>query len=165
MSIGQSYAFWPSDWMPAPQQDSFSFQPEDLREPTETEVGAIVRPQFSSDILTADCTLALNRMQACWFEAFEWAMNRENLWFIFPVWYGGDIRDGMVMFKDRPKWTVEALVTTYKFSLLVQKRSLEMDQCLLDLLECWSPVETHSIASASADAVAAASHATDIGDL
>ena len=124
MSLGQDYAFWPDSWMPAPQQDSWSFQPEDLRQATETEVGAIIRPQFDSDILIADCTLVLNRMQSAWFEAFEKAMNCENLWFVFPVWYGGEIRDGTVMFKDRPKWTVEALTTTYKFGLLVQKRSL-----------------------------------------
>ena len=124
MSLGRVYAFWPESWMPAPQQDSWSFQPEDLRETTETEVGAIVRPQFGSDVLIADCTLVLNRMQSAWFEAFEKAINRENLWFVFPVWYGGELRDGMVMFKDRPKWTVEAFTTTYKFGLLVQKRSL-----------------------------------------
>lgn len=124
MSLGAAYAFWPSEWMPAPQQDSWSFQPEDLREITETEVGAILRPQFDSDILTADCTLVLNRAQSSWFEAFEKAMNHDGLWFVFPVWYGGELRDGVVMFKDRPKWTVEAFTTTYKFTLLVQKRSL-----------------------------------------
>ena len=115
---------WPSDWMPAPQQDSWNFQPEDLRETTETEVGAIIRPQFDSDILIADCTLVCNRMQSAWFEAFERKMNHENLWFVFPVWYGGVLRVGVAMFKDRPKWSVEALTTTYKFGLLVQKRSL-----------------------------------------
>lgn len=123
MSLGQKYAFWP-EWMPAPQQDSWGFQPEDLRETTETEVGAIIRPQFDSDILVADCTLVLNRMQSAWFEAFEKSMNQENAWFVFPVWYGGELHDGTVMFKDRPKWTVEAYTTTYKFTLLVQKRSL-----------------------------------------
>ena len=124
MSLGSAYAFCPDGWMPAPQQDSYSFQPEDLRETTETEVGAIIRPQFNSDILIADCTLVLNRMQSAWFEAFEKAVNHENLWFAFPVWYGGELRVGTVMFKDRPKWTVEAHTTTYKFTLLVQKRSL-----------------------------------------
>lgn len=122
MSLGTAYAFWP-EWMPAPQ-DSFSFQPEDLREATETEVGAILRPQFDSDILIADCTLVLNRMQAAWFEAFERAMIKENRWFTIPVWYAGSVRTAQCMFKTRPKWTVEALVTTYSFSLLVQKRSL-----------------------------------------
>lgn len=124
MSLGTRYAFWPSEWMPAPQEDSWSFQPEDLREATETEVGAIVRPQFDSDILIADCSLVLNRMQSAWFEAFEKAVNQECLWFVFPVWYGGDLRDGVVMFKDRPKWSVEALTTTYKLGLIIQKRSL-----------------------------------------
>ena len=123
MSIGSAYAFWP-EWMPNPQQDSWSFQPEDLRETTETEVGAVVRPQFDSDVLIAECTLVLNRMQSAWFESFEKAMNLENAWFVFPVWYAGELHDGTVMLKGRPKWTVDALTTTYKFTLLVQKRSL-----------------------------------------
>lgn len=123
MSIGQSFAFWPSEWMPAPQ-DSFSFQPEDLREATETEVGSIVRRQFDSDILVADCTLVLNRMQAAWFEAFEKTLIEESLWFTIPIWYAGSLRTARCLFKTRPKWTVEAMTTTYSFSILIQKRSL-----------------------------------------
>ena len=165
MSLGKAYAFWPSDWMPAPQQDSWSFQPEDLRQATETEVGAILRPQFDSDVLIADCTLVLNRIQSAWFEAFEKAMNQENLWFVFPVWYGGELRDGMVMFRDRPKWSVEALTTTYKFSLLVQKRSLEFNVCIMEMLDCWSPAEASFVNAGSTEAVVSLNHATDIGDL
>ena len=168
MALGKAYAFWPDGWMPAPQEDSWSFQPEDLREATETEVGAIIRPQFDSDILTADCTLVLNRMQSAWFEAFEKAMNHESCWFIFPIWYGGCLRDGMVMFKDRPKWTVEAMTTTYKFSVLVQKRSLEFDPCIMEMLWCWTPDESAWISKAVADAVSALNGSTilpdDIGD-
>lgn len=165
MSLGQNYAFWPNSWMPAPQQDSWSFQPEDLRQTTETEVSAIVRPQFDSDILIADCTLVLNRMQAAWFEAFEKAMNHENLWFIFPVWYGGEIRDGMVMFKDRPKWTVEAYTTTYKFSLLVQKRSFEFSPCITEMLACWTCDEVLAVSEGVADAVVFLNGTTIIGDM
>ena len=164
MSLEKNYAFWPDSWMPAPQQDSFSFQPEDLRQTTETEVGAIIRPQFDSDVLIADCTLILNRMQSAWFEAFEKAMNQENLWFIFPVWYAGDLRDGMVMFRDRPKWSVEAYTTTYKFSLLVQKRSLEIGPCAAEMLKCWSPAEACLVEAALEPAISALNHSTDIGD-
>lgn len=164
MALGTGYAFWPESWMPAPQEDSWSFQPEDLRQATETEVGAILRPQFDSDILTADCTLVLNRMQAAWFEAFELAMYRENLWFVFPVWYGGEIRDALVMFKSRPKWTVQAFTTTYQFSLLVQKRSLYLAPCVIELLDCWTPAEVCSIRAALELATKALNHSTDIGE-
>ena len=164
MALGSAYAFWPDSWMPAPQEDSWAFQPEDLRETTETEVGAIIRPQFESDILVADCTLMLNRMQSAWFEAFEKAMNGENRWFVFPVWYGGDLRDGVVMFRDRPKWTVEAKTTTYKFSLLVQKRSLYICEALLNLFDCWPPNTICDISNNFMRAVKALNHSTDTGD-
>lgn len=164
MSLGQNYAFWPSEWMPAPQQDSFSFQPEDVRQTTETEVGAVVRPQFDTDILIADCTLVLNRMQSMWFESFEKAVSLENLWFIFPIWYGGDIRDARCKIKDRPKWTVEAYTTTYKFTILVSKRSFELTPCVAEMLSCWTPQEACLIRDMVGDAVSALNHATDIGD-
>lgn len=160
MSLGKAYAFWPTDWMPNPQQDSWSFQPEDLRQTTETEVGAIVRPQFESDVLIADCTLVLNRMQSAWFEAFERAMLRENLWFTFPVWYGGDLLDGVVAFKDRPKWTVDAFVTTYRFGLLVQKRSLYLTPCAFEALDCWSPAEINELESEAGGTADALRHVT-----
>lgn len=165
MSLGASYAFWPSEWMPTPQQDSWSFQPEDLRQTTETEVGAIIRPQFDSDILVADCTLVCNRLQSAWFEAFEKAMNQENLWFVFPIWYGGELRDGTVMFKDRPKWTVEAYTTTYKFSLLVQKRSFEYGPCIAEMLACWTCDEVLTVSEGVADAVVFLDGTTDIGGM
>ena len=165
MALGATYAFWPSEWMPAPQEDSWSFQPEDLRQTTETEVGAILRPQFDSDTLIADCTLVLNRMQSAWFEAFEKAMNQEGLWFVFPVWYGGDLRDGVVMFKDRPKWTVDALTTTYKFTVLVQKRSLEIAPCIMEMLECWTPAETLGVSAGVAETVNSLNGVTIIGEL
>lgn len=164
MALGSQYAFWPSDWMPTPQQDSWSFQPEDLRQTTETEVGAVIRPQFDSDILIADCTLVLNRMQSAWFEAFEKAVNHENLWFVFPVWYGGEIHDALCMFRDRPKWTVEAFTTTYKFSLLVQKRSLYLTPCALEMLDCWSPAETCRIVRELGQSLKTLNHSTDTGD-
>lgn len=159
-----SYVSWP-EWVPAPQESSWGFQPEDLRSTTETEVGAIIRPQFDSDILIADCTLVCNRMQSAWFESFEKASVQEGFWFTMPVWYGGELRDGVCMIKDRPKWSVEAYTTTYKFSILVQKRSLEMDQCLLDLLECWSPCETTFIATLSDEDVEELNHTTDTGEI
>ncbi len=163
MAFGKQYAFWPSEWMPAPQQDSWSIAPEDVRQTTETEVGAIIRPQFETDVLNAECTLVLNRMQSAWFETFEQSMIQEGLWFIFPVWYAGELRDGVVMFKSRPKWTVEAFTTTYQMSLLVQKRSLAMDACLLDLLECWPPCGTLGIRISAEEARKAADASTAIG--
>lgn len=161
MAVGTQYDFWP-DWMPAPQ-DTLSFQIEDLRETTETEVGAIIRPQFRTDVLVADCTLVLNRMQSAWFEAFERFANHEGFWFHFPLWYGGDVRIGLCTFKDRLKWTVEAFTTTYKFNLLVKERSLMLTPCAFEMLECWTPVEVAALASASSEAVNALDLATGIG--
>lgn len=114
---------WP-EWMPAPQGNSWEFQPEDLREATETEVGAILRPQFDSDMVVASCTLVLNQAQALWFETFEREAVQEGAWFAMPVWYGGSLRSGVCMVKDRPKWTAKGKNTTYQFSVLVQRRSL-----------------------------------------
>lgn len=153
---------WP-EWMPNPQQDSWGFQPEDLRETTETEVGAIIRPQFESDVLTADCTLVLNRMQSAWFEGFERFANNENLWFVFPVWHSGEIHDAVCTFKDRPKCTVEAFTSTYKFSLLIQKRSIYLSKCATGMLLCWSPSDSCMISNAIREAVQAINHCTDIG--
>lgn len=141
MSIGADYAFWP-DWMPSLQESGYTLQPEDLRQATETEVGAIIRPQFLSDVLNISCSLVLNRVQSAWFEFFEKAVTQEGLWFSMPIWYAGEIRLGSCKFKERPKWSVEAFTTTYTFSLLVSRRSLAMDECLSELLECWTPSET-----------------------
>ena len=115
---------WP-DWMPAPQQDSFSIQPEDRRLTTETEAGSIIRYQFDTDVNVADCTLVLNRTQANWFEAFERdVLMQGSIWFDFPLWIGGDVVWEKCRFKTRPKaGNLIGLHTTYTFSLYVSKRS------------------------------------------
>lgn len=119
---------WPS-WMPAPQQDSFSIQPEDRRLTSETEAGAIVRYQFDTDVNVADCTLILNRDQAAWFEAFERdVLMQGSVWFDFPLWIGGDVVREKCRFKTRPKaGNLIGLHTTYSFSLYVSKRSSSVD--------------------------------------
>lgn len=160
MSLDRKYLSWPTHWLPNPQQDSWSFQPEDVRQATETEVGAIVRPQFETDVLAASCTLVLDQDQAAWFEAFERAAVCENLWFHFPVWYGGEIADALCTFKDRPKWTVEALTTTYTFSLLVQKRSLFLAPCAFEALDCWTPVEIGELGAGVSETADSLRHVT-----
>ena len=115
---------WP-EWMPAPQQDSFSIQPEDRRLTSETESGAIIRYQFDSDVNVAECTLILSRVQALWFESFERGLLRQGtVWFEFPLWVGGEIVREKCRFKTRPKaGNLIGLHTTYTFSLYVSNRS------------------------------------------
>ena len=131
---------WP-EWMPAPQQDSFSIQPEDRRQTSETEAGSIIRYQFDTDINVADCTLILNRIQAAWFEAFERDVMRQGtVWFDFPLWIGGDIVYETCRFKTRPKaGNLIGLHTTYTFSLYVSKRSDLMPECVTEFLYCYAP--------------------------
>ena len=119
---------WP-DFMPAPQQDSFSIQPEDRRLTTETEAGSVIRYQFDSDVNVADCTLILNRDQSAWFEAFERdVLMQGSVWFDFPLWIGGDVVREKCRFKTRPKaGNLIGLHTTYSFSLYVSKRSSSVD--------------------------------------
>lgn len=140
--MDSDYIFWP-DWMPAPQQDSFSIQPEDRRLTSETEAGAIIRKQFDTDMLVADCTLILNRTQAAWFEVFELNVLRQGtVWFDFPLWIGGEVVYEKCRFKTRPKaGNLIGLHTTYTFQLHVSKRTqLAFDSdCLMELLACWPP--------------------------
>ena len=109
---------WP-DWMPAPQHDSFSIQPEDRRLTTETEAGSIIRYQFDTDVNVADCTIVLNSFQSNWFEAFERdVLAQGTVWFNFPLWIGGEVSYAKCRFKTRPKaGNLIGHHTTYTFSL------------------------------------------------
>lgn len=132
---------WPG-WMPAPQQDSFSIQPEDRRLTSETEAGSIIRYQFDTDINVAECTLILNRTQAAWFEQFERDILRHGtVWFDFPLWIGGEVVYESCRFKTRPKaGSLIGLHTTYTFSLYVSRRSqLAFPKCLAEVFVCWPP--------------------------
>ena len=134
---------WP-EWMPAPQQDSFSIQPEDRRLTSETEAGSIVRYQFDTDVLVADCTLILSPAQARWFASFERDVLRQgSIWFDFPIWEDGGVEWEACRFKTRPKaGSLIGLYTTYTFSLYVSKRSSLYDPCVMEMLACWSPEES-----------------------
>lgn len=148
---------WPR-WMPAPQQDSFSIQPEDRRLTSETEAGAIVRYQFDSDVNIADCTLILNRVQAAWFEFFERDMVRHGtVWFDFPLWIGGEVVYETCRFKTRPKaGSLIGLHTTYTFQLYVSKRSqLPFPKCIAELFVCYPPCFFMALDAASARLAAA----------
>ena len=140
--MAETFITWPA-WMPAPQQDSFSIQPEDRRLISETEVGSIIRRQFDADVNVAECTLILSRPQAAWLEVFERGILRQGtVWFDFPLWIGGEIVREKCRFKTRPKaGNLIGLYTTYTFSLYVSKRShIAFDfDCLMELLACWPP--------------------------
>lgn len=139
--MASRYLSWPS-WMPAPQQDSFSIQPEDRRLTSETEAGSIIRYQFDTDVNIAECTLILNRVQAAWFEQFERNILRQGtIWFDFPLWIGGEIAYESCRFKTRPKaGNLIGLHTTYTFSLYVSKRTqLAFPPCLAEVFVCWPP--------------------------
>lgn len=138
--MGSDYAIWPS-WMPAPQQDSFSIQPEDRRLTSETEAGSIIRKQFDTDVNIADCTIILNRIQAAWFELFERdILAQGSVWFEFPLWIGGEVVREKCRFKTRPKaGSLIGLHTTYTFQLYVSKRTFAIPDCLAKAFVCWPP--------------------------
>lgn len=154
---------WP-DWMPAPQQDSFSIQPEDRRLTSETESGNVIRYQFDTDILVADCTLILNGSQARWFATFERDVLRQgSVWFEFPIWEDGGVEWEMCRFKTRPKaGSLIGLHTTYTFSLYVSKRNSLYGPCIMEMLDCWSPCESASISDSMLASIAALDHSTSI---
>ena len=161
--MASAYNFWP-DWMPAPQQDSFSIQPEDRRLTSETEAGSIIRYQFDTDVNVAECTLILNRIQAAWFEQFERdVLKQGSVWFDFPLWIGGEVVYESCRFKTRPKaGSLIGLHTTYNFSLYVSKRShLDLPQCLMELLACWPPCFFFTFDDALKDAFPSLSHITE----
>ena len=154
---------WP-EWMPAPQHDSFSIQPEDRRLTSETESGNIIRHQFDTDILVADCTLILNGTQARWFAAFERDVLRQgSAWFEFPIWEDGGVEWEMCRFKTRPKaGSLIGLHTTYTFSLYVSKRSSLYDPCIMEMLDCWSPCESVELSDTLSSSIAILNHSTII---
>jgi len=145
---------WP-DWMPAPQQASFSIQPEDRRLTSDTEAGAIVRYQFDTDVNIADCTIILDRDEAKWFESFERDLLAQGaIWFNFPLWIGGEISYEQCRFKTRPKaGSLIGLHTTYTFSLYVSKRSNLHDPCITEMKYCWTPEEICDILDFTTHAV------------
>lgn len=154
---------WPR-WMPAPQHDSFSIQPEDRRLTSETEAGAVIRKQFDTDMLVADCTIILNGAQARWFETFERDVLAQGaVWFEFPIWEGGDVEWEMCRFKTRPKaGSLIGLHTTYTFSLYVSKRNSLYGPCIMEMLDCWSPCESTAIMDMVVAGVAKLRHTTII---
>lgn len=130
---------WP-DWMPTPLQSGFSMQPEDRRIASST-VGTSFQKGFGGDVCTAEVSLRLNRLQGQWLERFE----RDELvhgskWFLFPLWYAGEVHWEMCRFKTRPKIsTVNGFYSTVSFTLYVQKRSELLPECIVKLFACWPP--------------------------
>ena len=116
---------WPS-WMPRAQVDGYGVHPVDRRLTTETEAGNIIRRQFDTDEAEADCSLILNQLQSNWFEAFERdILAQGTVWFMFPLWIGGEVSYAKCRFKTRPKaGNLIGLHTTYTFSLYVAKRDI-----------------------------------------
>ena len=163
--MASKHLCWP-EWMPAPQQDSFSIQPEDRRLTSETEAGSIVRYQFGTDVNVADCTLILNRVQSAWFEQFERSVLRQgSVWFDFPLWIGGEVVYESCRFKTRPKaGSLIGLHTTYTFSLYVSKRSqLAFPVCLAEVFVCWPPCFFFEFDDALREALGVLSHVTQAG--
>ncbi len=153
---------WP-DWMPKPERDSFSIQPEDRRETTETEVSSVIRYQFDSDINIAECKLILDSIQANLFEAFERDVLRQgSMWFEFPLWIGGEVVYETCRFKTRPKASVTGHLTIYTFTLYVAKRSTLYDACLAEVLFCWAPCDVAKISDSVVAGMAVLRHSTII---
>ena len=136
------------DWMPKPLQSGFSMQPEDRRIAQST-VGTSFQRGFGGDVCVAEVSLTLNALQAHWLEQFERnALVQGSRWFLFPVWYAGEVQWEMCRFKTRPKVSgVNGFHSTVQFSLYVQKRSNLLPECMVQIFSCWPPCfffELHS---------------------
>lgn len=116
---------WPA-WLPAPEQTQYTMQPTDRRTKTDMEIGGINRVEFDTDEATANCQLTLDEFQAAWFEAFEANLLLQgSIWITMPIWVAGQLKEHVVMFKERPKISsVVGLHTVYSFVLQISKRDL-----------------------------------------
>lgn len=138
---------WP-EWMPRPQQEGFSIQPVDTRLTSEMEIGSVVRVEFNTDMQIASCTLALDRLEAAWFEAFEQTLQNQGAkWFRFPLWISGEIQYRLVRMRERPKLNrTSGLTSWYALSLDVADREL-MSRDLTEALLHYSPDEIVDMAN------------------
>ena len=141
---------WPAS-LPAPQA-SLTYEPEDVRISTDMEVGQIVRKQFDTDVVRADCELILSPAQAATFEAFEAGACHALRWFSMPLWLAGELQEGTCQILERPKWSPAGLQTRYRFSVLVSEREISLDACTIDLLQHWTEREAIRTAQAFEDA-------------
>lgn len=141
---------WPSS-LPAPQA-SLTYEPEDVRISTDMEVGQLIRRQFSTDVVKADCELILSPAQAATFEAFENGACRNLRWFSMPLWLAGELQAGSCQILERPKWSPAGKMTRYRFSVLVSEREISIDACTIDLLQHWTEREAIRTAQAFEDA-------------
>lgn len=130
---------WPST-MPKPLQSGFSMQPEDRRIAQST-VGTSLQRGFGGDVCIAEVSLTLKRSQAASLEKFERdTLVQGSRWFLFPVWYAGEVQWEMCRFKTRPKVSsVNGFFGTYQFSLYVQKRSNLLPECMVQIFSCFHP--------------------------
>jgi len=128
------------DWMPKPLQSGFSMQPEDRRIAQST-VGTSLQRGFGGDICVAEVSLTLNALQTHWLEQFERdALVQGSRWFLFPVWYAGEVQWELCRFKTRPKASsVNGFYGTYQCSLYVKRRTELMPDCMTKLLACFHP--------------------------
>lgn len=128
------------EWLPKPLQSGFSMQPEDRRTAS-TTVGTSFQRGFGGDICVAEVTLQLNRDQATWLEQFERdVIIQGSSWFLFPLWYAGQVHWEHCRFKTRPKAsTFNGIHGTYQFSLYVKKRTELMPDCMVKLFACFPP--------------------------
>ena len=130
---------WPR-WMPKPLQSGFSMQPEDRRIAS-TAVGTSFQRGFGGDACIAEVSLKLNRLQAHWLEQFERdALVQGSRWFLFPLWYAGEVHWEQCRFKTRPKASsVNGFYGTYQFSLYVRRRTELMPDCMVKVFSCFPP--------------------------
>lgn len=128
------------DWMPLPLQDGFAMQPEDRRIAS-SAVGTSFQRGFGGDVCVAEVSLKLGKTQAMWLEKFERdVIIQGSRWFLFPVWYAGEVQWEMCRFKTRPKVSsVNGFHSTVQFSLYVQKRSNLLPECMVQIFSCWPP--------------------------
>lgn len=130
---------WPST-MPKPLQSGFSMQPEDRRIASST-VGTSFQKGFGGDVCVAEVSLTLNRAQAAWLEKFERdTLVQGSRWFMFPIWYAGEVQWEPCRFKTRPKVSsINGFHSTMQFTLYVQKRSNILPECMIKLFACFHP--------------------------
>lgn len=92
-------------WMPIPRKDDYSYDPEDRRVTTDTEVAQIRRPEYATDETVVQCSVMLSPLECAFFESFEHDILAQGSgWFSLPLLLSGQVSEHEACFASRPKF-------------------------------------------------------------
>jgi hypothetical protein len=106
-----------------------------------TDLSTTRRPEFNIDEVKISAKMSLSIKQVALFEWFERdILNQGARWFKMKVWIGGDLKDHIVRFRNRPKMALNGFWTEVAFELDLEQRDL-MHPTVVDWLIYLSPNE------------------------